>query len=67
MTQLIQRTKKIGGSLMVRIPKELADLERIYEGELVQIEMKKVRKEWFGAFPKLTSFRKEERMRSHHE
>ena len=52
---------------MVRIPKELADLERIYEGELVQIEMKKVRKEWFGAFPKLTSFRKEERMRSHHE
>lgn len=67
MTQVIQRTKKIGGSLMIRIPKEVVDIEHIHEGEPVQVEIQKIRKDWFGAFPSLKPFTKEDRMHSHYD
>ena len=59
MTNTIQTTKKIGGSLMVRIPKDLADHEGIHEGDSVQLEIKKIRKDWFGAFKGLAPYNKE--------
>ena len=59
MTETIQRAKKIGGSLMIRIPKEIVELEHIQPGEAVKIDIKKVRKDWFGAFPGLKPFNKE--------
>ena len=57
MVQTIQRLKKIGGSLMVRVPKEVVEIEQLHQGEAVQIEVKKVRKDWFGAFKALTEHR----------
>ena len=59
MSQTIQRAKRIGGSLMVRIPKEIVEIESIHEGEAVQIEIKKVRKDWFGAIKGIGPFNKE--------
>lgn len=60
MTETIQRAKKIGGSLMVRIPKDIVQMENIHPGEAVRVEVQKVRKDWFGAFPGLKPFNKEE-------
>ncbi len=57
--ETIQRTKKIGGSLMVRIPKDIVATENILPGEDVVIDIRKVRKDWFGAFPGLKPYKKE--------
>jgi antitoxin component of MazEF toxin-antitoxin module len=59
MSEIIQRAKKIGGSLMVRIPKDVADREGIHAGEDVRLTLTKARKDWFGAFPGLKPFDKE--------
>ncbi len=68
MAETIQRAKRIGGSLMVRIPKDIVELEAIHEGESVQLEIKKMRKDWFGAFPGLKPWNKAvDRMKSKHE
>ena len=68
MVQTIQRLKKIGGSLMVRVPKEIVEIEQLHQGEVVQIEVKKVRKDWFGAFKGLRPYNKEtDRMHSKYE
>ena len=40
---IISKTKKIGGSIMVRIPKDLAEAEGITENQTVQIEIKKTK------------------------
>ena len=60
MVQITQRTKKIGGSLMIRIPKDVADIEQIYEGAVVQVEVKKARKEFFGISRGMRPFNKKE-------
>lgn len=60
MTETIQHAKKIGGSLMVRIPKDIVEHEHIQPGEAVKITIQKVRKDWFGAFPGLKPYNKEE-------
>jgi antitoxin component of MazEF toxin-antitoxin module len=67
MATTVQQAKKVGGSLMVRIPKEIAELEHIGPGELVEVDIHKARKDWFGAYPGLQPFTKEDRFRSHHE
>ena len=68
MAETIQRTKKIGGSLMVRIPKDIVELESIHEGEAVQLQIKKIRKDWFGSVPDFTPWNKEtDRARSKYE
>jgi antitoxin component of MazEF toxin-antitoxin module len=58
--ETIQKTTKIGGSVMVRIPKDIIELEQIKPGEMVKLNIQKFKKSWFGAFPKLTDFNKKE-------
>ena len=67
MVQTMQKAKRVGGSLMVRIPKDIVEFEDIKEGETLDIEIKKIRKDWFGAFPELTSFKKEDKIHFKHE
>ncbi len=43
------KAKKIGGSIMVRVPKEIVEEESIKEGTLVQIDVTRPRKDFFGA------------------
>jgi len=53
MQEAVVKTRKLGGSLFVRIPKEIADKEGISEGEDVNITVtkpKKTKKNWFGVF-----------------
>ena len=60
MAQITLHTKRIGGSLMVRIPKDIVDNEQIHEGEAVQIEIKKARKDFFGISRGMRQFNKQE-------
>ncbi len=65
MPKALVRTRRIGGSIVVRIPKEVVEQQGILEGELVELEVQKARKDWFGAFPKLKPFAREEKFDSH--
>lgn len=65
MTKTVVKTRKVGGSIMVRIPKDVVEQENIREGELVELEVRKARKDWFGAFPRLKPFSREEELDSH--
>jgi len=55
----ITTAKKIGGSIMVTIPKEIVKEENIQEGELISIEVGKVRKSFFGALKGMAPYKKE--------
>ena len=51
MPEVLQRIRKVGGSLMVRIPKELADQYSFKAGELISINPKRGTTDYCGAFP----------------
>ena len=42
--------RKLGGSIVVSIPKTIVEHEGIMPGESIRIIVKKARKSWFGAF-----------------
>ena len=65
MTTTIQYVKKVGGSLMVRIPKEIARLEQIAENQPIEIDIHKLKKDCFGALQGLASMQKKEKLDIH--
>ena len=64
MVKALVRARKVGGSIVVSIPKEVVQEEGITEGELVELDVHKATKDWFGAFPKLRPFSREEELDS---
>ncbi|MDV3244440.1 MAG: AbrB/MazE/SpoVT family DNA-binding domain-containing protein [Nitrososphaerales archaeon] len=65
MTKALTKARRVGGSIMVRIPKELVEQEEIREGELLEVDVRKVRKSWFGAFPGAGPFTHEDELDVH--
>lgn len=65
MARTVAKARKIGGSLMVTIPKEVVEQEDIREGQLVELEVRKARRSFFGASPGVGPFTREDRMRDH--
>jgi len=61
----LAKTRKVGGSLVVTLPKELVESKRIREGEIVEITVKKVRKDGFGVLRDLTPFTAEDELTAH--
>jgi len=61
----IVRARKIGGSIMVRIPKELVDMEAIKDGTLVELDLKRPKKDFFGALKGIGRFSKEDELNTH--
>ena len=57
----LTRARVIGGSLVVTIPREVVKEESIQEGELVEIEVGKVKKSGFGMFRGIGKFTEKER------
>jgi hypothetical protein len=53
------RTKKIGGSIMVTIPKEIVKEEALQEGQVVEIEIKRVIKSGFGVSKGIGPYKRE--------
>jgi hypothetical protein len=58
----ISRTRSIGGSLIVTIPREVVKKESLQEGEIVRIEIKKIKNDFFGELKGIGSFEKEDRL-----
>lgn len=65
MAKALVKTRKVGGSIMVRIPKELVEQEDIREGDLLELEVQKAEKDWFARLPDLKPFLREEELDSH--
>ena len=65
MTKALAKTRKVGGSIMVTIPKEVAEQEDIREGELVEIEVKKAKRSGFGIDPEVGSMTREDELDTH--
>jgi bifunctional DNA-binding transcriptional regulator/antitoxin component of YhaV-PrlF toxin-antitoxin module len=45
---------------MVRIPKEVVEQEDIREGEMLELDVRKARRQWFGITPKISDFTHED-------
>ena len=61
----VTKTRKVGGSLVVTIPKKLVETKKIKEGELVEITIKKVKIDGFGAFKGMKPFTAEDELDTH--
>lgn len=60
MQETMVKTRRLGGSLFVRIPKKIADKEGIIAGEMITIKVTKKKKDWFGALKGVGPFTKED-------
>jgi len=58
----LARTRRIGGSLVVTIPRELVKEEQLEENQVIEITVKKPRKDYFGALKGIGSFTRKDRM-----
>lgn len=65
MTECLAKTRKVGGSLVVTLPKELVESEKIKEGEVVEIRVKKLRKDGFGILKGVGPFTVEDELTAH--
>lgn len=63
----ITRTRAIGGSIVVTIPKEIVKEESLKEGELVEIEVSKIKKDYFGALKGIGRFTKGDKFKGQFE
>jgi len=59
----IAKVRAVGGSLMVTIPKEIVRMESIQDGQIVKIEVEKVRRTGFGALKGIGPFTKEDELK----
>ena len=59
----ITRTRVLGGSIIVTIPSNIIKEERIAEDELVEIDIKKMKKDFFGALRGIGSFKIEDELK----
>jgi len=61
--QSLTRTRSIGGSLVVTVPKEIVREESLREGELVRIEVEKVKRDFFGSLKGVGPFTEDDRLK----
>ena len=59
----ITKTRTIGGSLVITIPSNIVKNERLKENEVIEIEIKKLKKDYFGALRGLGSFTEEDELK----
>ena len=64
MTKCLAKTRKIGGSIVVTLPKELVDTQKIKENEFVEISVKKLRRNGFGALKGMRPFTADDEMKA---
>ena len=61
--EAITKTRKIGGSLIVTIPRTIVEEEGLVENQTVKIDVKKIKKSGFGLFKGIGSFTKEDKLK----
>jgi bifunctional DNA-binding transcriptional regulator/antitoxin component of YhaV-PrlF toxin-antitoxin module len=60
----LTKTRKVGGSIVVTLPKELVQTQKIKENEFVEITVKKCRKDGFGIFKGMSPFTVEDELKT---
>ena len=65
MAKALVKSRRVGGSIVVSIPKEVTEQEGIREGELIEIEVRKARRDWFGSLKGVGSFTKDDELDTH--
>ena len=65
MGRALAKARRVGGSLMVTIPKEVVEQEDIREGELIEVEVKKAKKSWLGVDPRIGPMTREDELDVH--
>ena len=65
LTECLAKTRKVGGSLVVTLPKELVEANRIKEGEIIEIKIKKLRKDGFGILKGVGPFTTQDELTTH--
>ena len=61
----LARVRKVGGSLVVTIPREVAEEEGVKAGEIVNLEIHKTRKSFFGSARGIGPFTVDDEMKDH--
>ncbi len=61
--EIISKTRKVGGSLMITIPKNIVEIERIQENQTLVLELKKTNISGFGISKGIGPFTKESKFR----
>ena len=61
--EAVVKTRKIGGSLVVTIPRIIVEEEGLMENQNVRIDVKKIKKSGFGLFKGVGPFTKESKLR----
>ena len=64
MAGCLTKTRKVGGSIVVTLPKELVQTQKIKENEFVEITVKKCRKDGFGIFKGMSPFTVEDELKT---
>ena len=64
MAKCLTRTRRIGGSLVVTLPKELVETQKIKENEFLEINVKKCRKKGFGTLKGMKPFTVEDELKA---
>jgi hypothetical protein len=59
------KTRRVGGSLVVTLPKELVENKKIREGEILEIAVQKKRKDGFGVFRGMKPLTVEDELAAH--
>ncbi|MBI4148292.1 AbrB/MazE/SpoVT family DNA-binding domain-containing protein [Candidatus Woesearchaeota archaeon] len=64
---VMARTRRVGGSLMVTIPKDVVDLAGVHPDDYVELHLRKVKKSYRGILKCIGSLRKEEKLDVHED
>jgi bifunctional DNA-binding transcriptional regulator/antitoxin component of YhaV-PrlF toxin-antitoxin module len=64
-TTALVKTRRVGGSLVVTLPKEVTESKGIKEGEIVEIIVKKLRIDGFGALRGIGPFTADDELKAH--
>lgn len=59
-TTTLAKARRIGGSFVVTIPAIIAKAENIQENDIIEIKVRKKRKNYFGALKGIGSYNREE-------
>jgi hypothetical protein len=63
----LAKTRRIGGSIVVTIPANIVQNEQIRENEIIELEVRKLRKNYFGALKGIGHFTREDRIKGQFE
>lgn len=63
--ETVAHTRRIGGSLVITLPKEVVRAEGLQEDEIIKIEVKKIKRDYFGALKGIGKFTKEDELDTH--